>query len=118
LVQAFRDEVAAAVRTAEFADLRGLVVGLSTGVQAGLEKLQAQPAVLHQAAGVDAGRAVRLAPRPPFLAGREDLLAELGARPGEAGSVSPDHLCQGVRHDRECAQCCNGAASQQLRRSR
>jgi hypothetical protein len=38
LVQAFRDEVAVAVRAAEFGDLRGLVEGLSTGVQAELEK--------------------------------------------------------------------------------
>jgi len=38
LVQAFRAEVAAAVRAAEFGDLRGLVAGLSTGVQAELEK--------------------------------------------------------------------------------
>ena len=35
---AFRDEVADAVRAAEFGDLRGLVEGLSTGVQAELEK--------------------------------------------------------------------------------
>jgi hypothetical protein len=39
LVFAFRDEVAREVRTAEFGDLQGLIQGLSTGVQAGLEKL-------------------------------------------------------------------------------
>src|SRR5215472_18895518 len=39
LVRAFRDEVAAAVRAAEFGDLRGLVAGLSTGVQAELAEL-------------------------------------------------------------------------------
>jgi hypothetical protein len=44
LVLAFRDEVAAAVRAAEFGDLRGLVQGLSTGVQAGLGKVQAEAA--------------------------------------------------------------------------
>ena len=34
LVAGFRDEVAGAVRAAEFSDLQGLVQGLSTGVQA------------------------------------------------------------------------------------
>jgi hypothetical protein len=40
LVQAFRDEVTDAVRAAEFADPRGLVQGLSTGVQAELAELE------------------------------------------------------------------------------
>jgi len=77
-VRAFRAEVAGAVRAAEFGDLRGLVQGLSTGVQAELEKIQAELAQ-RAAAPVGGGRAVRLAPRPPFLGGREDLLAELDA---------------------------------------
>jgi Domain of unknown function (DUF4062)/Tetratricopeptide repeat len=72
LVLAFRAEVAGSVRTGEFGDLRGLVEQLSTGVQA---ELASQPA-----ARVTGGRVVRLAPRPLFLAGREDLLAELEAR--------------------------------------
>jgi hypothetical protein len=76
LVFAFRDEVARKVRPAEFGDLRGLVQGLSTGVQAELEAERAKQA----AASARVDRALRLAPRPPFLAGREDLLAELEAR--------------------------------------
>lgn len=40
LVLAFREEVTCAVRAAEFGDLPGLVQGLSTGVQAELDKLQ------------------------------------------------------------------------------
>ena len=84
LVQAFRDEVAAAVRAAEFGDLRELVSGLSTGVAAALEKIQAE-AARQSATAVSARRMVRLAPRPPFLAGREDLLAELEARLGGDG---------------------------------
>ena len=78
-VRAFRAEVAGAVRAAEFGDLRGLVQGLSTGVLAELEKVRAGLAK-QAAAPVGAGLVVRLAPRPPFLAGREDLLAELHAR--------------------------------------
>jgi hypothetical protein len=72
LVHAFRDEVADAVRAAEFGDLRGLVQELSTGVQAELAKQPAGP--------VSGAQVVQLAPRPPFLAGREDLLIELAAR--------------------------------------
>ena len=52
LVRAFRDEVADAVRAAEFGDLRGLVQELSTGVQAelaALEKAQAELAKQPQA---------------------------------------------------------------------
>jgi hypothetical protein len=88
LVQAFRDEVTAAVRAAEFGDLRGLVQGLSTGVAASLEKIQAEAAG-QSAPTVSARRVVRLAPRPPFLAGREDLLAELEARLGGGGGSGP-----------------------------
>jgi Domain of unknown function (DUF4062)/Tetratricopeptide repeat len=71
-VMAFREEVAGAVRPGEFGDLRGLVTELSTGVQAELDKLSP--------ASVTPARVLVLAPRPPFLAGREDLLAELEAR--------------------------------------
>jgi Domain of unknown function (DUF4062) len=39
LVLAFRDEVADHVRSAEFSDLKGLIQGLSTGIQAELDKL-------------------------------------------------------------------------------
>src|SRR5215471_12670375 len=65
LVQEFRDEVAGAVRAAEFADLRGLIAGLSTGVAAALEKVAAE-AARQSAAGAGPGGVVRLAPRPPF----------------------------------------------------
>jgi hypothetical protein len=75
LVLAFREEVKREVRPAEFRDLEGLTRGLSTGIQGELDKLAKRPA--GQAA---AGRVLRLAPRPEFLAGREDLLAELDAR--------------------------------------
>src|SRR6516164_1917335 len=76
LVWAFRAEVAREVRAAEFSDLQRLVQGLSAGVQHELDKLakeEKQPG--GQAA---AGRVLRLAPRPAFLAGRDELLAELG----------------------------------------
>jgi hypothetical protein len=80
LVLAFREEVAREVRAAEFGEVEGLILGLSTGVQAELDKLgKRSPAdwgVGHRAAGP----VLRLAPRPAFLAGREELLAELDAR--------------------------------------
>ena len=53
----------------------GLIQGLSTGIQAALAKLDQRPA--HDMA---VGRVLRLAPRPVFLAGREELLAEVDAR--------------------------------------
>jgi Domain of unknown function (DUF4062) len=87
-VRAFRAEAAGAVRAAEFGDLRGLVQGLSTGVQAELEKIWAELAK-QAAAPVSAGLVVRLAPRPPFLAGREDLLAELDARLADGEAAGP-----------------------------
>jgi len=87
-VLAFRDEVAGAVRAVEFGDLRGLIQGLSTGVQAEWEKIQAAPAKRSPAA-VGAGRVLRLAPRPPFLAGREDLLAEVDARLADGDGREP-----------------------------
>jgi len=87
-VRAFRAEVASAVRAAEFGDLRRLVQGLSTGVQAELEKIRAEVAE-QAAAPVGAGPVVRLAPRPPFLAGRGDLLAELDARLADGEAAGP-----------------------------
>ena len=39
LVLGFRDEVASQVRPAEFSDLKGLIQGLSTGIQGALAKL-------------------------------------------------------------------------------
>jgi hypothetical protein len=85
LVMAFREEVTGTVTAAEFGDLRGLVQELSTGVQAELDKLakaQAEREKPDQRPQGERGwgRVVRLAPRPPFLAGREDLLAELEDR--------------------------------------
>ena len=85
LVSAFREEVARQVRAAEFSDLQGLVQGLSTGIQAELDKLDEQDQ--RPAGPVAGGRALRLAPRPVFLAGREELLAQLEARlAGDGGS--------------------------------
>ena len=73
-VSAFREEVAREVRPAEFSDPQGLVQGLSTGVQAALDRwLPATGRLRHW--GV--GPVLRLAPRPLFLAGRDELLAEL-----------------------------------------
>ena len=87
LVLAFRDEVAGAVRPAEFSDLQGLVQGLSTGIQGELDKPGKRDG--GQAGPVAAGRALRLAPRPVFLAGREDLLAELEARLAADNGTGP-----------------------------
>ena len=71
------------MRAGEFADLRGLVEQLSTGVLGELDKLgrgEGKGGGEMGRAGRPAGQAVRLAPRPVFLAGREELLAELDAR--------------------------------------
>jgi uncharacterized protein DUF4062 len=78
LVLAFRDEVAGQVRPAEFSDLQGLIQGLSTGIQGELDKLDKREK--RHAGPVAVGRALRLAPRPVFLAGRKELLAGLEAR--------------------------------------
>jgi hypothetical protein len=77
LVLGFRDEVASRVRPAEFSDLKGLIQGLSTGIQSELAKLDKQDT---RETGKEAGLALQLAPRPVFLAGREELLAALDAR--------------------------------------
>jgi hypothetical protein len=81
LVSAFREEVGRAVRPAEFSDREGLIQGLSTGVQAELGK---RPG--GRRAG---GPVLRLAPRPPLLAGREELLAELDARRAGGEGAGP-----------------------------
>ena len=86
LVLGFRDEVAGAVRPAEFGDLKGLIQGLSTGIQHELDKLGKRD---ERRAGPVAGRALRLAPRPVFLAGREELLAGLDARLGGGDGAGP-----------------------------
>jgi hypothetical protein len=80
LVLAFRAEVARAVRPAEFSDLQGLIQALSTGVQAELAKLDDRSHADRAAGHGAAGPVLRLAPRPAYLAGREELLAGLGAR--------------------------------------
>ena len=77
-VLAFRDEVARAVRAAEFSDLKGLILGLSTGIQAELDKLD--KLAKRSAGQAVAGQALQLAPRSAFLAGRVKLLAELDDR--------------------------------------
>ena len=84
LVSAFRGEVAREVRPAKFSDQHGLIQGLSTGVPAELAKRDTRSA--RQAR---AGRALRLAPRPVFLAGREELLAELNALLTGDGGAGP-----------------------------
>jgi hypothetical protein len=83
LVLRFRDEVARTVRPAEFSDEGGLIRGLSTGIQAALAKLD------QRSASRAAGPVLRLAPRPAFLAGREELLAELDARLTGDGGAGP-----------------------------
>ena len=82
LVLGFRDEVAGAVRPAEFGDLKGLIQGLSTGIQHELDKLGKRD---ERRAGPVAGRALR----PVFLAGREELLAGLDARLGGGDGAGP-----------------------------
>jgi Domain of unknown function (DUF4062)/Tetratricopeptide repeat len=86
-VSAFREEVGREVRPAEFSDLRGLVQGLSTGVQAALDR---RPPATGRLRHWDAGPVLRLAPRPLFLAGRDELLAELDLQlaPGD-GHLGP-----------------------------
>jgi len=78
LVLAFRAEVAHEVRPAEFRDESGLIQALSTGVQPELGRLSGH-----------VRRALRLAPRPVFLAGREELLAELDARLAAVAGAGP-----------------------------
>ena len=50
LIRAFRAEVRREVRPAEFSDLKGLIQGLSTGIQSELDKLRA-PSEHHRAEG-------------------------------------------------------------------
>jgi hypothetical protein len=64
LVLGFRDEVAGAVRAAEFADLQGLIAALSTGVQGELAKLARREERRDGQAA--AGVAARLAPPTPW----------------------------------------------------
>src|SRR6266480_1956037 len=85
LVQAFRAEVTRTVRAAEFGDLRGLVQALSSGVQAMLPK---QPGG-DRAGRRAAGGVLRLAPRPVFLAGRDELLTEMEARLAAGEGAGP-----------------------------
>jgi hypothetical protein len=84
LVLAFRDEVARQVGPAEFSDQRGLIQTLITEVQGELDKRDKLSAGF-----LAADRALRLAPRPVFLAGREQLLAELAARLGGDEDAEP-----------------------------
>jgi hypothetical protein len=81
LVSKFREEVVREARSAEFNNVQGLIQGLSTGIQHELDK---------QSAGQrDAARVVRLAPRPPLLAGRDELIAELDRRLGAGDGSRP-----------------------------
>jgi hypothetical protein len=88
-VVGFRDEVSREVRPALFHDESSLIAALSTGVQAELEKLGKRPDGVRPAGHRPAGPVLRLAPRPPFLAGREELLAELGTRLASGESIGP-----------------------------
>ena len=87
LVSAFREEVAREVRPAEFNDLQGLIQGLSTGIQGELDKRDQRDR--RPGGQAMARRALRLALRPLFLAGREGLLAELEARLGVDSGAGP-----------------------------
>ena len=78
LVLAFRAEVARSVRPAQFSDLQGLTQGLSAGVQRELDKVDKLGK--RSADQMAARRVLRLAPRPVFLAGREELLTGMEAR--------------------------------------
>ena len=78
--------MASQVRAAEFSDREGLIRGLSTGVQGALDKLAKRDE--RRAGPVAAGRVLRLAPRPVFLAGREGLLAELDRKLAAGGGHS------------------------------
>ena len=84
LVSAFRAEVARELRPAEFHDLRGLIEGLSTGVPAELAKRDQRPGGHRVGAP-----ALRLPPRPPPLAGREELLADLDDRLATGEGLGP-----------------------------
>ena len=84
LVRAFRAEVAREVRAAEFSDLAALIGGLSTGVAAELARRGQRPA-----GGRAAGPVLRLAPRLPLLAGREELLAALDERLADGADQGP-----------------------------
>ena len=84
LVSAFRAEVARKVRAAEFSDLQGLIQGLSTGFLTALEKLG------PRAGGPRAGGPVlRLPPQVSFLAGQEELLADLDDQLAEREGAGP-----------------------------
>ena len=89
LVSQFREEVAREVRPAEFSDRQGLIQGLSTGVQAELDKLGTLPPDDRAAGHPAAGPVLQLAPRPAFLAGREELLVELDARLAGGDGADP-----------------------------
>jgi hypothetical protein len=87
LVRAFRAEVERAVRPALFHDNGGLIQELSTGVQAELARREQGDG--RRYGGRASGRVLRLAPRPPFLAGREELLAEVETRLAGAEDAGP-----------------------------
>ncbi len=89
LVIAFRGEVSREVRPALFHDESGLIGGLSTGLQGVLEKLGKRSGGVWPAGRRAVGPVLRLAPRPPFLAGREELLADLGSRLAGDGDSGP-----------------------------
>ena len=84
LVSKFREEVVREVRPAMFSDQESLILGLSTGIPAALGKRDRR-----SPGDRPAGPVLRLPPRPVFLAGREELLAELAARLGGDDDVGP-----------------------------
>jgi hypothetical protein len=84
LVRAFRAEVTREVRAADFSDLSELIGGLSTGAAAELARRGQRPP-----GGRAAGPVLRLAPRLPMLAGREELLAVVDDRLAGSGDQGP-----------------------------
>ena len=69
LVLGFRDEVASQVRPAEFSDLKGLIQGLSTGIQGELAKLGKRDQAAGRPGGGGPGAAAGAAAGVPGRAG-------------------------------------------------
>ena len=80
------------MRPVEFSDLEGLMQGLSTGIQVSWRSWKSG---MRSGPVRGGGLVLRLAPRPVFLAGREELLAELDARlaGGDGGGPRVAALC-------------------------
>ena len=86
LVSAFRDEVARQVRPAEFSDLQGLIQGLSTGVQAELDKRDQRDEGRARSGGGGPGAAAGAAAGVPGRAGGSCWRSWRRGWPGMAGT--------------------------------